>query len=184
MDRKAYHAYKNMIYRCTNPKNKYYRIYGGRGIKVCDEWLESFNNFIEDMGQPPSRSHSLDRIDSDGDYEPLNCRWADSYTQATNTSRVYKDRHCSNCNSVCPMKKMAKGLCWKCYTRLWSHGDVIDRRKYRVNSPRPNTSGAMGVIQIGKRFAARYRGNHVGMFDTLKQASEAYQKVREQEGEN
>ena len=178
MSRKAYFAYKNMVYRCTNPDNKSYPNYGGRGIRICDRWLNSFSNFIEDMGQPPTSQHSLDRIDSNGDYTPENCRWADTYTQATNTRRVYKDRRCKNCDTVSPMNKMARGLCWRCYVRLWSHGDTIDRRKYRIKAPRPNTSGAMGVIQIGKRFAARYKGKHLGMFDTLEEASNMYKKTR------
>ena len=75
--------------RCTNPKHKNFKTYGGNGVSVCDRWL-TFSNFVEDMGEKPSKKHSLDRIDSSGNYEPSNCRWADPVTQGQNTSRVKK----------------------------------------------------------------------------------------------
>ena len=75
--------------RCLNENYSHYSYYGGRGIKVCDEWL-IFENFLKDMGDRPLNK-TLDRIDSNGDYEPLNCRWALSKTQSENkrNSRVY-----------------------------------------------------------------------------------------------
>ncbi len=72
-----------MRQRCENPRNPRYKDYGGRGIKVCDQW-QSFENFLADMGmQPPGRT--LERNDNDRGYEPGNCRWATRTDQASNT---------------------------------------------------------------------------------------------------
>lgn len=77
-------AMKARCYRVGN--NRQHR-YKDRGIIVCDRWLHSYENFLEDMGRRPSKKHSLDRTNNDGHYEPLNCRWATPTQQRNNTSR-------------------------------------------------------------------------------------------------
>ncbi len=71
-----------MKQRCLNPNNPAYPNYGGRGITVCERWLD-FTNFLADMGERPN-GRTLDRVDNDGSYEPGNCRWATKAEQATN----------------------------------------------------------------------------------------------------
>jgi hypothetical protein len=78
-----YWSWAMMKQRCLNPKNTSYSYYGGRGIDICERWLK-FENFIEDMGPKPSPSHSIDRIDSNGNYESSNCRWATKLEQSLN----------------------------------------------------------------------------------------------------
>lgn len=81
---KEYIAWSAMKQRCYYEKHDYYENYGGRGIKVCERWLESFENFYEDMGDCPE-GMSLDRTDVDGDYCKENCRWANNSIQGYNT---------------------------------------------------------------------------------------------------
>ncbi len=80
-------AWRAMRDRCCNPCCVRYPLYRGRGIQVCRRWLDSFENFWDDMGPRPSDKHSLDRIDNNGDYTPKNCRWATQVQQINNYSR-------------------------------------------------------------------------------------------------
>lgn len=104
-------SWEMMIQRCTNPKATGYENYGGRGIKVSPRW-RSFKRFLEDMGQRPPGT-TLDRIDTNGDYEPDNCKWSTKSEQQRNRRDSLK----APCR--CGKKAVAKGMCNTCYNREW-----------------------------------------------------------------
>lgn len=86
----TFRSWVSMKTRCYNKKSQKYPIYGGRGITICDRWLESYQNFLDDMGERPSVSHSIDRYpNNDGNYEPGNCRWATKGEQVRNRSNSH-----------------------------------------------------------------------------------------------
>lgn len=86
---KEYICWAGIVQRCNNKKCKSYPYYGGRGIKLSPKWSR-FEEFLKDVGFAPSKKHSLDRINNDGNYEPGNCRWATQKEQIMNT-RIRKD---------------------------------------------------------------------------------------------
>ena len=83
---RTHKSWTGMKDRCTNPKVRNYKNYGARGVTVCQRWMDSFEAFLSDVGECPE-GMSIDRIDSCGNYEPGNCRWATPLTQGRNTRR-------------------------------------------------------------------------------------------------
>ncbi len=102
-----YRTWQSIKERCYNKNNIRYDDYGGRGIKVCNRWLEGFLNFLEDMGERPSQKYSIERIDNDKDYKPSNCKWANATEQSIN-QRIRKDN-----------KSGHKGVYWDKKRNKW-----------------------------------------------------------------
>lgn len=85
---KTHKTWDSMVQRCTNPRHIYFRYYGGRGITICPRWRESFLAFLEDMGERPTPTSSIDRIDPNWGYEPGNCRWIEKRDQGATRRNV------------------------------------------------------------------------------------------------
>jgi len=83
---RTYQTWRDMLGRCRNKNHRGYKRYGGRGILVCDSWIGSFEAFLSDMGERPE-GKTIDRIETDGNYEPSNCKWSTPKEQANNMSR-------------------------------------------------------------------------------------------------
>jgi hypothetical protein len=108
-----YSTWVSIKQRCTNKKCPEFFRYGGRGINVSGEWMQSYDQFAKDMGSKPTRGHSIDRIDNDAGYNAGNCRWA-TWQQQTLNSRTRSDN------------------------KLGLRGIVLDKEKYRVKNYRVN----------------------------------------------
>lgn len=83
----TYRSWRKMLQRCRDPKNNRFALYGGRGIMVCERWVSNFADFLADVGPRPSKAHSIDRIESEGHYEPGNCKWSTAIEQRHNQRR-------------------------------------------------------------------------------------------------
>jgi len=126
-----YNVWAHMISRCYRANTKSYKNYGGRGIKICESWLDSFRNFYADMGSRPSSKHEIDRIDNNGDYEPQNCRWV------TRTENARNKRNTTDIESIKEMRaKHKKGISVyrlsKEYAMSYTNAkDIINNRSWK-----------------------------------------------------
>lgn len=132
---RLYNIYNGIIERCCNSKNPNYKNYGGRGIKICNEWLEDFMNFYNwaiDNGY--QENLSIDRIDVNGNYEPSNCRWATAIEQANN-KRPYKlyeyKGEKRTLKSICKELKVSYTTIWKRINNGMSLEEALDVKQQK-----------------------------------------------------
>jgi hypothetical protein len=148
-----------MKQRCTNPKNKRFANYGGRGIKVCDRWLgpDGFANFVSDMGERPSPKHSIDRKENDGDYCPDNCRWATDVEQNNNRRCVVFIEHDGKKLSVGAWAKelgMSPGTIWRRIEKGMNTESILAKKDYRFVLG--SSAGSIGSRMLSEDLPGSY----------------------------
>ena len=125
----TYRIWSGLKHRCADSSNPNY---GGRGIRVCDRWMD-FRKFLADMGPRPSKQHSIDRINNDGDYEPENCRWATPRQQANNSRKAVFYQYEGEKLSVAQLARRC-GVPYKTFHARLARGWPLDRA---MNTPLP-----------------------------------------------
>lgn len=115
-------TYQNMLRRCYQPKHLRYKDWGGRGIKVCDRWRESYANFAEDIGARPTPFHQLDRKNNNGNYTPKNCQWA---LPTTNSGAGRRRKKSNNTSGVV-------GVCYNIRMKKWQANITIDKHRHHL----------------------------------------------------
>lgn len=130
----SYVHWRTMKQRCNNPNSSDYKNYGGRGIKICNRW-KNIKNFIIDMGIPPTKKHTLDRIDVNDDYKPTNCRWATRKTQSNNRRNTLKLDGIT-LKKWCELNNLCYNTTYQRFKKGWSKEKLLNPptiRKYEKN---------------------------------------------------
>lgn len=122
-----YEVWRGMKQRCYLKSSPYYSFYGARGIKVCDRWLNSYPNFLKDVGRRPSDKHTLDRIDGNGNYEPTNVKWATRKEQSNNIRSNIHIEYDGRIQTIAEWADEYNMEYYNLYNRLCRYGWTVER---------------------------------------------------------
>jgi hypothetical protein len=161
-----YTIWQAMKRRCYLDSSAGYKNYGGRGISVCERWIDSFENFIKDMGLRPTNKHEIDRIDTNGNYEPDNCRWATKKENARNKRNTVMIEIDGEIKPLVQWAEESGTSAWNIKNRIrnlgWSNKEaVFGKKKRRVyNTPKGKFQTLeeisfkfdVGISAISRRF--------------------------------
>lgn len=147
----TFQCWASMLARCYSEKETSYKNYGARGISVCDSWRMGFANFLTDMGERPSRTHSIERIDNNGNYEPGNCRWATPAEQARNRrSNIWitylGETKCAN--DWARLLGMERTLIESRFHKGWPPEKIFFAEKWHGNTAKARDNKANRIITI------------------------------------
>jgi len=197
----AYRRWANIIQRCTNPNNPAWHNYGGRGITVCRRWLD-FESFYEDVGDPPTPNHTLDRKNNDRGYMPSNVRWATDETQAANSRRAVQITHggrtlcisewCREVGIAYVTFKQRRRKGWSIELAATTPPDTARKRKpdgpkkYVPRERKAHIDSALGILGVHKR-GARFEASiqrsgkwhYLGCFSTPEEAHATYLEAKQ-----
>lgn len=123
----TFRSWTAMVSRCCNKNHADYPHYGGRGIIVCERWRSSFVSFLQDMGERPSKRHSIDRIDTTAGYSPGNCRWATQKEQQRNRIDTRVVEYSGARRTLADWAEIVGIDRYVLHKRIYQHGWTIDR---------------------------------------------------------
>lgn len=121
-----YYIWSGIKNRCYNINHDYYKYYGGRGIKMCDDWINSFECFYAYIGESPSIKHTIDRINNNGDYESGNIRWATRKEQANNRTNTRIFNYNGGTKTISQLAEIA-GICYSTIKNRLNRGWTPER---------------------------------------------------------
>lgn len=146
--------------RCTNPGHSSYKNYGGRGIKMCERWLNDFPSFAHDMGPRPDGA-SIDRIDPNGNYEPGNCRWATAKEQANNKRDNHMLTHQGKTQTISQWAEETgipyTTICNRINRRHWPVADALDKSKRLITHNGKSQSIAEWASELGINYSTLHK---------------------------